>query len=279
LLIGRISALEMQKFRAPECVIVADFALPESPKLISRKIWGIEKSCNFHTVALIIDITRDYVKNNFLNNNFFFLVCSGDATNVSRIAQISFPKFTIFQNHHFSLRTVPWKDLQLESWSTEKSIRIFGTWTHWNWRGHSFQSVLRIPTSFVQLRQRNQEKRFANFGLIETFSESNFLSSNFLSLFLTNFSFLSFFSLSLISFYLKELIPTWCQQLEVLFIFWYVYSKILTVNWYNIWSNPKVTLQTNKDLWKPLKTLPKICQWPENAFIEFSSGRTLKSLW
>ena len=29
---------------------MADFALLESPKLVSRKIWVIEKSCNFHTV-------------------------------------------------------------------------------------------------------------------------------------------------------------------------------------------------------------------------------------
>ena len=175
----------------------------------------------------------------FLTTKFFFLVCSGDATNVSRIAQISFPKFTIFQNHHFSLRTVPWKDLQLESWSTEKSIRIFGTWTHWNWRGHSFQSVLRIPTSFVQLCQRNQEKRFANFGLIETFSESNniFRQTNFHPF----IPFFLFFSLSLISFYLKELIPIWCQQLEVLFIFWYVYSKWVFLN--NLWFNFKKCLQ------------------------------------
>ena len=30
---------------------MADFALVESPKLISRKIWMIEKSWNFHTVS------------------------------------------------------------------------------------------------------------------------------------------------------------------------------------------------------------------------------------
>ena len=39
------------KFRASICVKMADFALLESPKkLISRKIWVIEKSWNFHTV-------------------------------------------------------------------------------------------------------------------------------------------------------------------------------------------------------------------------------------
>ena len=31
---------------------MADFALLESPKLISRKIWVIEKSWNFHTVLV-----------------------------------------------------------------------------------------------------------------------------------------------------------------------------------------------------------------------------------
>ena len=31
---------EKSKFRAPKCVEMADFALLESPKLISHKIWG-----------------------------------------------------------------------------------------------------------------------------------------------------------------------------------------------------------------------------------------------
>jgi len=38
------------KFRASTCVKMADFELLESSKLISRKIWVTEKSCNFHTV-------------------------------------------------------------------------------------------------------------------------------------------------------------------------------------------------------------------------------------
>ena len=33
---------------------MADFALLESPKLISRKIWVIEKSWNFHTVNMYL---------------------------------------------------------------------------------------------------------------------------------------------------------------------------------------------------------------------------------
>ena len=33
-----------------KCVEMADFALVKSPNLISQKIWGIEKSWNFHTV-------------------------------------------------------------------------------------------------------------------------------------------------------------------------------------------------------------------------------------
>ena len=41
------------KFRASKCVKKADFALLQCPKLISRKIWMIEKSWNFHTVAYI----------------------------------------------------------------------------------------------------------------------------------------------------------------------------------------------------------------------------------
>ena len=39
------------KFRASKCVKITDFALLESPKLISCKIWVIQKSWNFHTVA------------------------------------------------------------------------------------------------------------------------------------------------------------------------------------------------------------------------------------
>ena len=38
------------KFRAYKCVKIADFVLLEVSWLISRKIWVIEKSWNFHTV-------------------------------------------------------------------------------------------------------------------------------------------------------------------------------------------------------------------------------------
>ena len=38
------------KIRAPKCVETADFALLESQKLISHKIWVIGKSWNFHIV-------------------------------------------------------------------------------------------------------------------------------------------------------------------------------------------------------------------------------------
>ena len=41
---------QKSKFRATKCAKMADFALLESPSLISRKIWVIEKSCFFHTV-------------------------------------------------------------------------------------------------------------------------------------------------------------------------------------------------------------------------------------
>ena len=38
---------------------MADFALLESPKLISRKIWVTEKSWNFHTVVHIRKIANE----------------------------------------------------------------------------------------------------------------------------------------------------------------------------------------------------------------------------
>ena len=41
---------QKSKFKASKCVEMADFALQESSKLISRKIWVIQKSWNFHTV-------------------------------------------------------------------------------------------------------------------------------------------------------------------------------------------------------------------------------------
>ena len=41
------------KFRVSKCVKMADFALLDSSILISRKIWVMEKSCNFHTLCSI----------------------------------------------------------------------------------------------------------------------------------------------------------------------------------------------------------------------------------
>ena len=43
---------KIRSLRNSECGKMADFARVESPKLISRKIWVIEKSWNFHTVQL-----------------------------------------------------------------------------------------------------------------------------------------------------------------------------------------------------------------------------------
>ena len=51
---------------------MAHFALLECPKLISRKIWVIEKSWNFHTVLLLLTFlcgmgrTMHFVKETFL---------------------------------------------------------------------------------------------------------------------------------------------------------------------------------------------------------------------
>ena len=68
LLIGYFSTFkkcknsQKTKFRAPKCVKMAESALLESPKLISRKIWLIEKSWNFHT-ALQVPKYYSFLKN------------------------------------------------------------------------------------------------------------------------------------------------------------------------------------------------------------------------
>ena len=49
------------KFRASKCVGIADFALLEYTKLISRKIWLIEKFLNFYTVAVAVLPTLCYL--------------------------------------------------------------------------------------------------------------------------------------------------------------------------------------------------------------------------
>ena len=41
------------KLRALKCVKMADFELLESPKLLSRKIWVIEKLWNFHIYTVL----------------------------------------------------------------------------------------------------------------------------------------------------------------------------------------------------------------------------------
>ena len=43
--------LVKSKFRAFQCVKMADFKTLDLPILISRKIWVIDKLCNFHTVV------------------------------------------------------------------------------------------------------------------------------------------------------------------------------------------------------------------------------------
>ena len=63
---------EKLKFKASKFVKMADFALLESPILISRKIWVIEKSWNFHTVLLECSVSVQIVlnSNGFVNSRF-----------------------------------------------------------------------------------------------------------------------------------------------------------------------------------------------------------------
>ena len=46
----RVTFIWYAKFRAPRMAKTAILELPDSPKLISRKIWVTEKNWNFHTV-------------------------------------------------------------------------------------------------------------------------------------------------------------------------------------------------------------------------------------
>ena len=59
-------------FWASQCVKIADFALLESQKLISSKIWAIENSWNVHTVQIKLDeinIWTPSVSNNTIQNS------------------------------------------------------------------------------------------------------------------------------------------------------------------------------------------------------------------
>ena len=49
------------KFRAFKCVKMADFGLLESSKLISRKIWVIQKLWNFHNVIWTAEKFRQFL--------------------------------------------------------------------------------------------------------------------------------------------------------------------------------------------------------------------------
>ena len=62
------------KFRASKCVKMADFALQESLKLISRKIWVTENLWNFHTVLWL---DRSNTKLHSTNLKRYFLTAAG----------------------------------------------------------------------------------------------------------------------------------------------------------------------------------------------------------
>ena len=67
---------------------MADFALLESPELISRKIWVIEKSWNFHTVfcdfSTIYPIFREFSK---INIPYFFSGRAGSEVDLKAVTK------------------------------------------------------------------------------------------------------------------------------------------------------------------------------------------------
>ena len=58
--IQKVQKFKKSKSIASKCVKMVDFALLESLKLISRKIWVIEKSRNFHTVEMVHRFFRKF---------------------------------------------------------------------------------------------------------------------------------------------------------------------------------------------------------------------------
>ena len=64
------------RFRASKCVIMSDFSLQESPKLISHKIWVIEKFLNFHSVYSSYPFVMSGYNNAVEpNTSFVFVIC------------------------------------------------------------------------------------------------------------------------------------------------------------------------------------------------------------
>ena len=94
----------ISKFRPSECVKMADFALQESSKLISRKIWMIQKQWNFHSM-------------NFWNKFFdWFLLQNSDWTTVKTLIRAAaLIKFQAFIGGSYSNEAINWGRLLIHS--------------------------------------------------------------------------------------------------------------------------------------------------------------------
>ena len=102
------------KFRASKCVEIVDFALLESPKLISRKILVIEKSWNFHTGSFSQLVWGRYSS----RTDWFFKRFSL----VIRIFLLSETNGHISQ-YTTSLLFLPWQDV---TWLLKPKCQRFG---------------------------------------------------------------------------------------------------------------------------------------------------------
>ena len=75
---------------------MADFALQESSKLISRKIWVIEKSCHFHTV---IHQQIIFFWKKIENNICFSSSCTHSHSSKRKIGSLEFSWFFLKSPH------------------------------------------------------------------------------------------------------------------------------------------------------------------------------------
>ena len=116
---------------------MADFALLESPKLISRKIWVIEKSWNFHTVHIydseIVEIWSSYRQCHKVQ---FQYEC-----------QLSCLRIRVYLRRN-PLLPISWRDLIIKDTNQyiDKWIRYVHKYTVWKIQDFSITQILREIT-------------------------------------------------------------------------------------------------------------------------------------
>ena len=92
----KVKLTKLTKIRSPKFAKKAVFALQESSKLISRKIWVIEKSWNFHTV-IHQQIIFFWKKNE--NNICFSSSCTHSHSSKRKIGSLEFSWFFLKSPH------------------------------------------------------------------------------------------------------------------------------------------------------------------------------------